>query len=335
MARVPAQEMRHGIVVDHPRYPVVPKVGMTLAPELMYRWLRPFVGRLIAEGPGFDLIDAHYFYPDGVAAAKLARAFGLPLVITARGVDINRIPDFRWPRRMIQKAADQAVALITVSRSLKQAMVDLGIDARKIEALRNGVDLEMFRPVDGSGFRDAWGLSSPLLLSVGHLIPRKGHAHVIRALRELPGVSLAVVGMGPDEAMLRALTEDLGVGDRVRFVGAMAHEALAEAFSAADVMVLASSSEGWANVLLESLACGTPVVATARGGTPEVITAPEAGRLIEGPEPEAIAREVREVLATTPDRGAVRRYAEGFGWQETARRQRDLYRSVAAGGGAQ
>ena len=334
MARVAAQETRHGIVVDHPRYPVIPKIGMTLAPELMYRWLRPIVGRLLAEAPGFDLIDAHYFYPDGVAAAKLAREFRRPLVITARGVDINRIPDFRWPRRMILQAADQAAALITVSRSLKQAMVELGIDASKIEALRNGVDLEMFRPIDGRGFRDAWGLDAPLLISVGHLIPRKGHAQVIRALRDLPEASLAIIGTGPDEAMLRALVEQLGLGERVRFIGAVPHEELAQAFAAADVMVLASSSEGWANVLLESLACGTPVVATARGGTPEVITVPEAGRLIEGPDPEAIARAVRDVLAAVPDRGAVRRYAEGFGWQDTARRQRDLYRSVCPASGA-
>ena len=331
LARIPAREVRHGIEVEHPRYPVIPKVGMTLAPQLMYRWLCPVVERLLARGRSFDLVEAHYFYPEGVAAAWLAKRYGLPLVITARGVDINRIPDFRRPRRMILRAADQAAALISVSSSLKQAMERLGIDPRKVHALRNGVDLEMFRPVDGAAFRRTWELRSPVFLSVGHLIPRKGHEHVIRALSSLPEGHLVIVGLGPDEEMLRALAKSLGVAERVRFVGSVAHEDLAEVYSAADVMVLASSSEGWANVLLESMACGTPVVATARGGTPEVITRPEAGRLVAEPEAGAIAQALAALLAAPPERARVRQYAESFGWQETAARQLDLYRAVAAG----
>ena len=328
LAGVPARETRHGIEVMHPRYPVIPKVGMSLAPSLMARWMRPVLARLIDQGQDFDLIDAHYVYPDGVAAARLARDFGKPLVITARGSDINLIPRHPGPRRQILRAAEKADALISVSEALRQAMIGLGMAAEKITALRNGVDLERFRPADGAAFREAWGLGRPLLLSVGNLVPLKGHEQVIRALEALPEAQLAIVGSGPDAGRLTALAQSLGLESRVRLIGAVGHADLAEVYSAADVMVLASSSEGWPNVLLEAMACGTAVVATARGGTPEVVTTATAGRLIETPSPESIAREVAALLDDPPARAAVRAHAEGFDWSWTANRQLALYREI-------
>ena len=328
LAGVPARETRHGIEVMHPRYPVIPKVGMSLAPSLMARWMRPVLARLIEQGHDFDLIDAHYFYPDGVAAARLARDLGKPLVITARGSDINLIPRHPGPRRQILRAAAQADALISVSEALRQEMIGLGMAAEKITALRNGVDLERFRPTDGAAFREAWSLGRPLLVSVGNLVPLKGHEQVIRALEALPEAHLAIVGSGPDAGRLTALARSLGLESRVRLIGAVGHADLAEVYSAADVLVLASSSEGWPNVLLEAMACGTAVVATARGGMPEVVTTAAAGRLIETPSPDSIAREVTALLDDPPARAAVRAHAEGFDWTWTATRQLALYREI-------
>jgi glycosyltransferase involved in cell wall biosynthesis len=328
---VPARERRRGIEVLHPRYPLLPKVSMTAAPFSLYAATRPLLERIRAEGFDFDLIDAHYFYPDGVAAAMLGRALGRPVVITGRGTDLNLIPDYALPRRMIRWAARQAAGLVTVCAALKEKLVALGVPAEKVRVLRNGVDLERFRPVDRAAARARLGLSGPTLLSVGHLIPRKGHDLVIEGLARLPEeVSLLVAGDGPGEQRLRALAAAKGVAHRVRFLGRLAHEALREVYEAADVLVLASSREGWANVLLEAMACGTPVVASNVWGTPEVVAAPEAGILMRERTGQSVAEAVSALLAKPPPRAATRAYAEGFSWEATTRGQIELFEAVLA-----
>jgi glycosyltransferase involved in cell wall biosynthesis len=140
-----------------------------------------------------------------------------------------------------------------------------------------------------------------------------------------------IAGQGPDRARFEALARELGVADRVRFAGAVPQPELRSWYNAADVMVLASEREGWANVLLESMACGTPMVATSICGTPEVVTAPEAGRLMPERTPESLAEAVRLLRAADPDRGATRRYAERFSWDDTTRGQIDLFSHIIMG----
>jgi hypothetical protein len=133
-ARAPAAETRHGIEVVHPRFAVVPKVGMTIAPWLLFMGSVKAVRRM-QRARDFDLIDAHYFYPDGVAAIMLGRLLGKPVVITARGTDVNLIPQYRLPRAMIRKAAGRAAGIITVSQALKDAIVALGTPESEITVL--------------------------------------------------------------------------------------------------------------------------------------------------------------------------------------------------------
>ena len=269
-ARAPATETRHGIEIRHPRYPVLPKVGMSAAPWLLYRAMVPRVARLLAEGQRFDAIDAHYVYPDGVAATWLGRRFGLPVVMTARGTDVNLIPRYRVPRRLIQGAIRDASAIIAVSAALKQVLVDLGAPSDKVTVLRNGVETDLFRPpADRGAVRTALGLKGPTLISVGGLIERKGHHRTIEAMRQLPGFELMITGEGPERERLAGLIERHGLNDRVRLLGPRPHRDLPELYGAADASVLASSREGWANVLLESMACGTPVVAANIWGRDE------------------------------------------------------------------
>jgi glycosyltransferase involved in cell wall biosynthesis len=151
---------------------------------------------------------------------------------------------------------------------------------------------------------------------------------VIRALASLPEMDLVVIGDGPDRDALGALAREVGVGDRVRFVGALPQEELRGYYGAADALVLASSREGWANVLLESMACGTPVVASRAGGSPEVVAAPEAGVLLAERTPQAVVDGVRRLFARRPDSAATRSYAEKFGWEETTRGQLQLFERV-------
>jgi glycosyltransferase involved in cell wall biosynthesis len=328
-ARVTTRETRHGLVVHHPRYAVIPRFGMTLAPYLLYRATLPVVRRLLADGTTIDAIDAHYVYPDGVAAVWIGRALGLPVVITARGTDVNLIPRYALPRRMIQGAIAGAAALVAVSAALKEALVAIGAPPDKVTVLRNGVDLGLFTPpADREAARRALGLSGPTLLSVGWLIERKGHHRAIEALCSLPGTDLLIVGEGPQRERLAALATRLGVADRVRLLGARPHGDLPALYGAADALVLASSREGWANVLLESMACGTPVVASPIWGNPEVVQSREAGLIAESNTPEGIAASVQRLFADPPAREATRAYAERFGWDETTAGQIGLFRRV-------
>jgi glycosyltransferase involved in cell wall biosynthesis len=328
-ARAPFFEIRHGLPVWHPRYVTIPKIGMNWAPGLMAAGVRETM-RAMAKEWDFDIIDAHYFYPDGVAAAQIAQELGKPLVITARGTDLNLIPQYAKPRQMIVETANQAEGLVTVCQALKDALFELGIADERVTVLRNGVDLTLFSPKDRQAARDHWGVGGPTLLSVGQLIERKGHHLIIEALVGLPHVSLLIAGDGPERERLNRVAESCGVASRVRFLGRVNHADLPGLYSAADLLVLASSREGWANVLLEAMACGTPVAATDVWGTSEVVTRPEAGVLIPKRETDAIAHAIRTILAAPPHRAATRRYAEAYSWEETTAGQLALFKSIQA-----
>jgi glycosyltransferase involved in cell wall biosynthesis len=337
MAATPARETRNGLDVLHPRFPVIPKVGMTLAPLLLALASIGPMRRMIREGYDFDVIDAHYYYPDGVAAAWLARHFGKPLAITARGTDLNLIPQYALPRRMMQWAAGRAQASIGVCSALVDVLHGWRVDPARLHVMRNGVDLHRFSPQPDAALRASTGLApgqGPLLLSVGHLIERKGHHLVIEALAVLrqthPEARLVIIGEGEERGRLQTLAQSLGVADRVTLTGALAQTALPAWYSSADALVLASSREGWANVLLEAMACGTPVVATRIWGTPEVVAAPEAGELLDERSGDALARGIERLLARAPLPGAVRAYAEGFSWEDTSRAQVRLFRRLAS-----
>ena len=327
MARNPADETRHGIRIEHPRYVVVPKFGMSLTPLTLFWGSRSLIR---ASAANVDLIDAHYLYPDGVAAVLLARMMRKPVVITARGTDVNLIPHWPLPRRWIRYAAQHADGIVAVSEALKDALAALGVSSERITVLRNGVDLAMFKPRCRAEARRTLGLDGKILLSVGHLIERKGHDIVIRALPRLGDWTLAIAGDGPERPALQQLAAKIGVGDRVRFLGQIPHAELSSLYSAADVLVLASSREGWPNVLLESMACGTPVVATAIWGNPEVVSSPEAGLLVKARTPECISEGVARLYGSLPPREATRRYAERYSWDETSNGQIRLFDEILA-----
>lgn len=330
-ARVPARETRHGLQIYHPRFPVIPKIGMSIAPWLMYRAMLPVVRNMLRQGLRFDAIDAHYVYPDGVAAVWLGKALNLPVVITARGTDVNLIPRYAIPRRLIQGAIKGAAALITVSAALKAAMVELGAPDDKVTVLRNGIETSLFRPPDDrAATRAALGFQRPTLISVGLLIERKGHHRTIEAMLQLPEFGLVIAGEGPERERLSALIAKLNLSDRVSLLGARPHKELPALYGAADASVLASSREGWANVLLESMACGTPVVASNIWGNPEVVQRIEAGVIIDENTPDGIAAGVRRLFANMRDRSETRTYAEGFSWDETTAGQIALFRKVVA-----
>ena len=329
--RAPRAEERHGIPIRHPRFLAIPKIGTIAAPFLLHAALLRDVHAMMRTEAVFDVIDAHYFYPDGVAAAWLGRRLGIPVAITARGTDLNYLA-LRHPTicQMIRRAAEEADGLIVVCEALKKVLIDIGISASRVQVLRNGVDLQLFHPLERTDVREALALKRLTLLSVGHLIPRKGHDIVIGALEHLPDVDLLIVGEGPERRRLETLARTLRVMDRVRFLGHVPHEELVRLYSAADALVLASSREGWANVLLEAMACGTPVVASNVWGTPEVVSTPAAGILVRERTPVAFSNAIRGLLANPPPRFATRSHAEAFSWDATTLGQLNLFRAIIA-----
>jgi glycosyltransferase involved in cell wall biosynthesis len=331
-AATPAFEHWNGIPVHHPRYYLFPKVGMNMAPQAIANGAIPTVRTLIAEGFDFDLIDAHYYYPDGIAAGIIARATGKPFVVTARGTDLNVIADYTEPRRRILETASRAHASIGVCNALMEKLSTLGAAPEKLNVFRNGVDLERFRPEPMDEARRRLGLTGRrIILSVGNLVELKGHDIAISAMASLPSdMSLVIVGKGPLESELKNLAEHLQLGDRVVFAGPIANTDLRWWYSAADVLVLCSSREGWANVLLESMACGTPVISTSVGGTPEIVTNPQVGCLMPRRDAAALLETIGSLMESYPDRQAIRQYAEKHSWAETSNRQVELFRRIMA-----
>ena len=330
MARIPRREYRNGFDVQHPRYFLPPKVGMNVAPFALALGAKPAIQTLLDEGYDFDVIDAHYYYPDGVAAALLARHFNKPFTVTARGSDINLIAGHAIPRRMMRWASKRARASIGVSAALTQAMLKMGMPATSLLTMSNGVELGLFQIQVQKSVRAELGWpEQPTLLSVGNLLENKGHHIAIQALVNLPAFRLVIAGEGPLRGALESLVRQTNTASRVQFVGRVEQDQLAKCYSAADILVLPSGSEGWPNVLLESMACGTPVVATRVGGIPEIVTSDDAGRLLPERSTACLVAAVSDLWQHLPNRNAVRSTAQSCGWQGTTDAQIALFNKIA------
>ena len=329
VARQKARGAPRAYPVHYVRFTAIPKIGAHWSPGRIARAVLPLARKLHAERP-FDLIDAHFFYPDGPAAAHVAKELGLPLSIKARGSDIHFWGERSFARTMMLDAAEQARGLLAVSEALRRDMAALGMSAEKIAVHYTGLDHALFKPRERAELR--WelfgvGPETAILLSVGNLIPIKGHDLAIEAMHHIEGARLIIVGDGPQRAALRAQASSLFVIHKV-FFASYSHEKMALAMAAADALVLPSAHEGLANVWIEALASGTPLVIPDVGGAREVVTSPSAGRLVER-NPEAIARAVVDLLSAPPARADVAAHAARFSWEENAAQLAAHYVKVA------
>jgi teichuronic acid biosynthesis glycosyltransferase TuaC len=320
-ARLPKEEVWKGLKVHRPRFRTIPKIGHRHSARSMAKALLPVLRRIRKRFP-FDVIDAEFFWPDGPAAMHLSRALGVPFSIKARGADIQYWAFRTGSGRQIVAAGRAAGGLLSVSEALKRVMASRGIPADKIRVHYTGVDFDKFKPVDRAAAKAALGIDGPLIVSAGALIPRKGYSLSIASLARIDGACMIIVGDGPQRKCLEQMVAKHKLGSRVRFLGNRPHEELPGLLAAADVMVLPSSSEGLANVWVEALACGTPIVISDVGGAREVLDRPEAGRIVPF-HASAIASAVKELLANPPDPAAVRAAAERFSWETNAEALRD------------
>jgi glycosyltransferase involved in cell wall biosynthesis len=333
-AAAPHAERFAGFEVDHPRYLVVPRIGMTTHGLSMFVGSLPQVWRRL-RAADYDLIDAHYIYPDGLAAVMLGALLKKPVVVSARGTDINLFPKFRAIRPMVKQVLKRADAVIAVSQPLKDIMIELGCSPEKITVIRNGVDPVKFSSQPRADARQKLGLPGdrPIVLSIGHLNENKGFQILVEAvalLRRLrPDLMLVIVGDGTYRSNLERQVRRLGLQDRVALVGARASEELATWYSAADLFCLASEREGCPNVLLEAIACGCPVIATRAGGTVEIVESPSLGLLVER-TPKAFESAIDQALRRSWARPAIAAHGRSYRWDEVANSILNIYSHVVA-----
>jgi len=321
LTQVPRLERLSGLEVHHPRYFMTPKVGMFSYGWLMYRGTRRLVTELHRRAP-FDLIDAHYVFPDGYAALRIGKDLGLPVVLSARGTDIHTYPRLRSIRGILRRCLTQADRLIAVSAALKRQMCELGAAADRVDVIPNGVDALKFHPWCRTAARERLGVpSGPVLLSAGNLTRNKGFDILIRAMQELrrsfPGISLVILGEGPARGELEALIQRLELQGVAMLRGAQDQATLPLWYSAADLFCLASAQEGCPNVILESISCGTPVVASRAGGIPEIVDSGSVGILAERTTPDFI-RAISLGLGRVWDRASIAGTASARGWDRVS-----------------
>lgn len=328
---MPSEEQFGGLTVYHPRYPFLPKVAMPLHGLCMAVGSYSTVKRLATQG--IDVIDSHFVYPDGMAAVILGKLLGVPVVSSARGTDINLYPAMRLIRPLLRWTVKNCQALIGVCTALSDTMVELGAAREKTFTIGNGVDFARFEPVRQDIARERLGVprDAKVVVSVGGLIERKGFHLLIPAIAQLKqrGVTakLYIAGEGVERTALERQIASLGLGGDVTLLGSIPNEQLKYWYSAADVSCLASSREGWANVLLESMACGTPVVASRIWGTPEVVVSEELGLLVEQ-ETAAFADGLESALKRSWNRDAIVAHTRKRSWDVVAAEVEQVFAGV-------
>ena len=287
----------------------------------------------------FDLIDAHFAFPDGIAAGLLAGCMGVPFSVTLRGNETMHAENF-GRRKLMARALRRAGRVIVLSERLRQFALSMGVDDRRVKIIPNGIDPEIFYPREQSMCRQKFGLlpGAKIILSAGTLIERKGHHHVVKAVSELQrkgmSVELLIAGgagrEGHYEKTIRKEVTDLGLTKSIHFCGEVSPEELADLMSAADVLCLASTREGWPNVLQEAMGCGTPVVATDVGAVKEMVPSRDFGLVVPVNDSNALTQALAEALGKDWDRNAVSKRAHSRTWEHVAQETFSELQSMAA-----
>ncbi len=332
---VPKAEEIGGLSVHHPRFLSLPGEWARLKPRWIARGAWACVQALHRAQP-FDIVDAHFARPDGAAAAEIARRIGLPLVLSVRGSDIHRDLERPRTRPLVLATLRAAASVISVAQPLTDKMIAAGIAADKIATIPNGIDLARWSHVDRDAARAEHGVADQrrIVLSVAAMKPVKGHDTLIEAFAtlgtdgDISDTELWLAGAGPLHDELRRRVAQLGLTKRVRFLGAVPHDKLPSLYAAADIFALPSRNEGCPNVVLEALASGCPVAATAVGHVPHMVRNRENGLVVPADDPRAFALALRALLKTSPSRTVVRATVADCTWDDVAARVAGVFQGA-------
>ncbi len=318
----PKFELQQGVEVYYPRFLSIPGFLKQWDGFMMALGALSTLSRLKRKHR-FNLIDAHFAYPDGYAATWLGKWFKVPVTITLRGTEVS-LSKFPARKLRIVSALQRATKIFSVADSLKRHVAALGIDSNKIQVVGNGVDADKFHPVDRAEARRDLDLpeGAPVLISVGGLVDRKGYHRVIEILplllKEFPDLMYLIVGgacaEGNNRKQLEQQVADLSLQNHVRFLGPLPSEQLKSPLSASDLFVLSTANEGWANVFLEAMACGLPVITTDVGGNSEVVNDASLGTIVPFGDASALQLALSDALNKQWDKQAIRHYAEQNAW---------------------
>ena len=332
-ARVPFHENIGGIEVYHPRYLVIPKLVGFMHAVFMFFPLLKTVNRLENEET-IDLINAHWIFPDGVAAAWIARKLRKPVVLTALGCDINLYSTMILRRFQIADVLKKAGHITTVSSNLKDMVCSLKISNKNVDVIPNGIDLSLFSIIDKLDAKKKLGISpnQSFILTVGSLDEVKGTKYLVEALGAMkksdsPPPLLISIGDGPLKLSLCSLAEKLDVADSMRFLGKRPHKEIPLWMNASDLFCLPSLREGHPNVVIEALACGVPVIAANVGAIPEIINNTN-GYIWENRNVTTFVGHLKEGLDRSWDRTEIRRSVASYSWENCASRYHSTYSAL-------
>jgi glycosyltransferase involved in cell wall biosynthesis len=332
--RVPKEEHPGGLAVHHPRFGVIPGLFKHWDGDLLFRQTVGYMRRTLALD-AYDILDVHYAYPDGVAGQRLAQEMRRPFTVSLRGSDINVLARFPRRRLLIQDMLGKAAAIIAVSKALGLEAAALGADPGKIHVIPNGVERSLFYPRERQEARRqlGWPMDTPILLSVGRLVSIKGFGLLIQVVNELrkrvtQAVRCYIVGEGELRTSLEKEIVKLGLEGHVVLPGRVSPEDLPLWYSASDLFCLLSHDEGCPNVVLESLACGTPVIATDVGGLPEMVRDGASGILVKRRDAEEVAGLITRALKMTWEPRALANSEAVRDWSDVARAHVEVLEGV-------
>lgn len=319
---LPEYENQEKIDVYHPKYMTLPGGYFIDNATSMANAAEEIIEKIYDTNNAFDVIDGQFLYPDGVAASIVAKNHDKPLILTARGSDVNYWMEDKKAREKILEAIDYAYKVICVSRALKETLVSYGVDEQKLIVIYNGVDPECFNtnaPINP--------LREKYYLTVGNLVPLKGHHITLNTFFEMPKQRLIMVGNGEQRRDLKKQIKDLGIHGRVQMIKHLDQQKLAEFYAGATATILMSSMEGMPNVVLESLAVGTPVVATNVGGIPEVVNESN-GLLLKERDEYNLLNALEKVKELNWNREEIAKTVKDFRWEKVAEKQFSIYQEA-------
>ena len=332
-SQIPKKEIQGGLEVYHPRFFVIPKIGKCFDGIFYFLSIFPYILKLRKKF-NFDILDVHWAYPDGFAGVLIGKLLKRPVSISVRGTDITIYVGYSLLRKIITYLLNKANVIIAVANSLKGEIVKLGISEERINVIPNGIDTKKFLPLNRNEARKKLGLPVEkfIILSVGNLVELKGFHYLVDAVfkikRSKKDILLLIIGEGEWRRRLEMQIAKLNADACIKLLGLKSNNELYKWYNAANIFCLASEKEGCPNVILESLACGIPVVATHVGGIPEIICSEDYGILVKHQNSEELAKAIERALEKNWDRKMLVQYAQKNSWDKCANKVFQEFKTV-------
>ncbi len=332
IGKVPTEEIIDGLMVYHPRYFMIPKYFKCFDAMFYATSMASFMEKMISEHQ-YDLLDFHWVYPDAIGGLNWARRFGKKAVVTVRGNEAIYYYEKTLLREVVRKRLSEFDHVVVVSNDLKNKILsEYNIESSRVTVIANGIDREKFYRTEKVAALRHCGLDGEkrYILSVSRLSREKGLENLLRAFAKMAcrETELLIIGDGPLKGELVSLCSDAGISNRVRFLGNIGHSETCHWYNAADVFCLSSLWEGCPNVVIEALACGTPVVATRVGGIPDLVPGDDYGTLAPPGDIDSLAGALEKALRKDWDRRAICEFGSANSWQDVADKVINVFKEV-------